>query len=1058
MTTVKLSLPRPAGLRRWTLALGLTAALAAVSPASAQAQTVSAPGWQVSSVQEPTNFAPGGTGKWVILLRNVGGAASSGTATVTDTLPAGFVAATASGTGWTCSGTGTATVSCTISAAVSAAAAANVISVTTSVPGGASGTVDNAVTASGAGASAPASSNDPTTISAQPASFGVQSFTTSVTGAGGSDDTQAGAHPELATTNIFFNTVQSGPEFLPPQDIDDLAVDLPPGFIGDPQATPQCPLSELVENAISTYCPAATKVGTVTVFFRGATGTLDTTGVYSLEPESGYAAEFGFSVANTTVILYASVRTGGDYGLTMTDTGVPENGVTGISMAFYGTPASLNGSTGQSDTAFLTNPVDCAASAPPTTTLDLDSWQNPGVYQSATAVSPSLTGCDALSFAPTFTLAPDSSQAGEPAGYTFNLQVPYSANPLTDATPELQNATISLPAGVVVSPSAAAGLQGCSDAEFAVSSDAAATCPDASQIGTVQVTTPLLSSPLEGQIYLGSPECTGPGGSCTNADAQDGNMLRLFLQAQGSGVLIKLPGTVSANPATGQLTATFDNNPQLPFSDLQLTFNGGPQAPLANPSACGTYTTTSDLSPWSSPLTVDATPSSSFDITGCGSSSTFSPSFTAGTVNAQAGAYSPFTLTFSRTNADQDLSGLTATLPDGLLAKLAGVPLCSDADASAGTCPADSQVGTATVAAGPGSEPLWIPQPGEPQPGVYLTGPYKGAPYGLAVEVPAVAGPFNLGTVVVRQQLQINSDTAQVTDVSDPFPTILAGIPLQIQTVSIDLNRPGFTVNPTSCDPMSVTGTLTSAGGLSAHVSSRFQVGGCQALPFAPKLKLGLSGKGRTRSGDHPTLTATYTQKAGQAYTRQVRVALPLNLALDPNNSQVVCNYQVAKAVTTGPADCPADTKVGTATADTPLLSKRLSGPVYLVQGLKFNKNGTETHTLPTLLVLLRGQIAIDLRAQTSVNGREQLVSTFSAVPDAEISKFVLKIDGGKKGILVITGRGRTICNAPQVASGTFTAQSGKSTSANTTLTTPCKVSKAKKAKRKHQTKKVVRH
>jgi hypothetical protein len=424
-------------------------------------------------------------------------------------------------------------------------------------------------------------------------------------------------------------------------------------------------------------------------------------------------------------------------------------------------------------------------------------------------------------------------------------------------------------------------------------------------------------------------------------------------------------------------------------------------------------------------------------VLGCGDPNLFAPSFTAGVTNPQAGAYSPFTVTFSRTDQDQPFSGLTAALPPGLTAKLAGVPLCSDGDASAGTCPAASQVGTATVASGPGSEPLWIPQPGAPQPAAYLTGPYKGAPYGLAVEAPAVAGPFNLGTVVVRQALYVDPTTAQVTAVSDPFPTILDGIPLQIRTVSVTVGRPGFTLNPTSCDPMSITGSLLSTGGLSAPVSSRFQVGGCQELGFSPKLAFSLTGRGQTHSGNHPTLTATLTQGPGQANIRSARVALPLSLALDVNNSQHVCNYDVAQAVHGGAVGCPSSTVVGQATAQTPLLDRPLTGPVYLVQGIRFGRNGQRIHTLPSLLIPLRGQIALDLRASSAVNGAQQLVTTFGTIPDAPVSRFTLQINGGRKGILVITGRGQTICGKSQVANAQFAAQSGSTAAPNPRLATP---------------------
>jgi hypothetical protein len=794
-------------------------------------------------------------------------------------------------------------------------------------------------------------------------------------------------------------------------------------------------------------------------------------------------AELAFAILGGGQPIVFKLRSDGDYGLEAVVPNVTEVvSIVGSTLTLWGVPADpahdaqrflpVNGAgggppgdangnplpAGVPETPFITLPTKCGPSALQAT-VTADAWVNGGrlaadglpdlsdpawVSASVPMFPDGITGCDKLSFTPSMSLSFDTQSPDSPAGVSFDLQVPQDENPGDLATPALRNATVTLPAGLVVSPSSADGLQGCTDAQIALDSLSPASCPNASQIGTVTVHTPLLPDPLSGQVFLGTPQCS----PCTNADAQDGRMLRGYIQAQGDGVIVKLPGFFATDPSSGQLTAHFDDNPPLQFSDLQVDFKGGPRAPVATPGTCGTFTTTSEFQPWSAPDSgPDATPSSPFDVLGCGSPNVFAPTFAAGVTNPQAGSYSPFAVAFSRTDADQQFFGLTATLPPGVTGKLAGVPLCSDGDANAGTCPAASRVGTATVASGPGSEPLWIPQPGNPSPAVYLTGPYKGAPYGLVVEAPAVAGPFNLGTVVVRQALYIDPTTAQVTAVSDPFPTILDGIPLQIRTVSVTIDRPQFTLNPTSCDPMAIAGTLTSTGGLSAPVSSRFQVGGCSSLGFSPALKIGLSGKGRTRSGDHPTLTATLTQGGGQANIRSARVALPLSLALDTNNSQHVCNYDVAQAVHGGAVGCPASTIIGQATAQTPLLDKPLSGPVYLVQGIRFGRGGQRIHTLPSLLVPLRGQVALDLRASSAVNGAQQLVTTFSTIPDAPVSKFTLTVNGGPKGILVITGRGLTICGKAQVANSSFGGQSGNTNAQNDTMGTPCAAVKHLKRK-----------
>ena len=1060
----------------------------------AVAAATPSPAWQILSIAQPSVFSaadPSSEGdNFTLIVTNVGGAPSDGsTITLTDALPQGLTLAGApfdKNGDWHCTPNGAGTAfTCTfdqqsLGFTIQALGQPDALYVPVQVdPGVAPDSVlTNSVAVSGGGAPQVSATSAVTVNPSAPQPFGVADFSSNIADVSGAADTQAGGHPNALVTSFEFTSQidaggGGGPGFNTEasEDIKDVVVDLPPGLIGNPQATPQCPLSALVLNSGATgppdtNCPAASRIGTVVFEAQGSAeqspyGPLAPgfpIAIYNMVPEHGFPAEFGFEYAGYPLLMYGTVvGNGAGAHLRVTVPGVPaasELGFEGAEVTFFGQPSAQDGSA-TSPTAFFTNSSDCNGQ-PLTTTIHVDSYEHQGSYnadgtpdfsdpnwKSATTTTPPVTGCGSLQFNPTLSLQPDTTAPDSPSGLNVDLAVPQNSDPNGLATPEPRNVTVTLPRGVTVSPSAANGLQGCSDAQFGLDNNDPASCPLASQVGTVTLHTPLLPNPLPGEIYQGAPLCS----PCTNADAQDGRMLREFIQVDDpiTGVVVKLPGTVSANPTTGQLTATFLNNPQLPFDDLKLAFTGGPTGVLSTPSTCGTFTSTADLSPWSSPFTSDALTRDSFDISGCGNPDQFSPPFTAGTQNPQAGAFSPFTLSFSRSDSDQIFSGLTATLPPGLVAKLAGVPLCSDSDANAGTCPTDSQVGSVEAGAGPGSEPFFLPG------SAYLTGPYKGAPYGLAVQVPAIAGPFNLGMVVVRQALFVDPTDAHVTAVSDPFPTILAGIPLQIRRIDVDLNRPDFTINPTSCDPMSINATLTSTGGMTAPVSSRFQAANCQELGFSPKLKMALTGKGKTRSGDHPALVSTLTQPFGQANIHTVKVTLPLSMALDPNNSQHVCNYDVALAVHGGAVGCPASTIVGSATAITPLLSQPLTGKVYLVQGIRFS-HGNRIRTLPSLLVPLRGQIALDLRAKTSVNAGSALVTTFSTIPDAAVSKFTLTITGGKKGLLVITGRGRTICNKPQITGATLGAQSGKTEKSSIKMSTPCgKITKAKKHSKKHK-------
>jgi hypothetical protein len=1028
----------------------LLATVVWLASASAAAASTSAPAWTITSIAEPTNFAPGdssGHDQYVVVASNSGGAPTDGSTPITITvqLPAGLTLDPAGPSGTddlfgsvTCSPGPPITCTDPQSTPLQPGMAME-MAVPVDVDPSAPASVTTSATVTGGGAASDASTSEPTTISSTPAPFALTSFDSSATNADGSTDTQAGSHPFQLTTSLNLTTkLDPSGNAEPSSSLKTVDVALPPGMIGDPTATPRCPHAQL--NSLFLSCPADSQVGVVTILGTGLFGRADgTRPVYNMVPPPGMPAQFGFRVIFDPVYINTAVRTGSDYGVTATEVKTSEIiPLVGTTLSLWGVPSDPSHdsqrceflSTGCSPATpfqapakpLLTLPTAC--SGPLTTNVSVDSWQAPGDLKLGSSVTNDgagnpvgVSGCNRLDFSPTLRVQPDVTTADSPSGLSVDLHVPQNDNTIGLAEADLKKAVVALPPGVAVSPSAADGLGACMPQQIGLDNANEPACPDSSKVGSVEVDTPLLPDPLKGSVFL-AQQNNNPFGS----------LLAIYVTAEGDGVLVKLAGHVVPDPNTGQLTTTFDNNPPLPFSDFKLNFFGGPRASLVTPESCGTFTTTSSLSPWSA--TAAATPSDSFTINnGCVNG--FSPSFTAGVTNVQAGAHTPFVLSFSRKDTDQELSSLNVSLPPGLVAKIAGVPLCSDLAANAGACPASSQVGTVEVGSGPGSSPFFLPG------NVFLTGPYKGGPYGLAVVVRAIAGPFDLGTVVVRQAIHVDPTDARVSVTSDPFPTMLQGIPLKVRRVDVNLSRRNFTVNPTSCNPMQVTGTLFSTHGTSERLSSRFQVAGCSGLGFSPHLRLALTGKGRTHSGNHPTLTANLTQGLGQANMRSARVTLPLSMALDPNNSQHVCSFPVAQAVHGGAVGCPANTIVGKATAVTPLLDRPLNGNVYLVQGIRFS-HGRQIRTLPTLLVALRGQIALDLRAQSSVDGASRLVTTFATIPDAAVSSFKLTINGGPRGILVITGRGRNICNAPQTAQVRLTAQSGSTEQLTPTITKPC--------------------
>jgi len=645
----------------------------------------------------------------------------------------------------------------------------------------------------------------------------------------------------------------------------------------------------------------------------------------------------------------------------------------------------------------MENPTGCATT--PVTTLSVDTYQEPEVFTSALDESPIATDCAGVPFAPSIKAEPDTSQAGAPAGLNFELTIPQSNTSEERGTSELEKAVVTLPQGMTISPSAASKpLEGCTNEQFGADSDAPATCPAASVIGEDEVETPLLEGPLKGKVYLGQPLSTDP---------TSGQMFRVFQELQGFGLNIKVEGSVVANPKTGQLTATFANLPELPFQNLRLHFNGGPNAVLVNPPTCGPHTTSTQLFPYSnpgSPATPPATFNTSYDGSGasCPAPLPFSPAASVSTASAQAGASSPLSVTFARADGTQVLGQIDAKLPQGLLGYVSKVPLCEATAASAGTCPAESRIGTVSTSAGAGSDPLTV------QGSVYLAHGSNGYPFMLSVVVPAVAGPYNLGNVVVPVWLKVNSD-GSITAVSGPLPSILDGIPLDIRSVAMTLDRPDFMVNPTNCGSLSLTGSVSSLSGTVAPISAPFQASGCGSLPFAPSFTTATSGSTSKAAG--ASLTVRITQKPGEADIRSVHVELPKQLPSRLTTLQKACTEAQFES---DPAHCPAGSVVGTATAITPTLSSPLTGPAILVShgGAAF----------PDMEIVLQGEgVTVLLDGQTDIK-KGITSSTFASVPDVPISGFELTLPEGPYSLL---GPDGTLCTSKLSMPTTIVGQNG---------------------------------
>jgi hypothetical protein len=831
----------------------------------------------------------------------------------------------------------------------------------------------------------------------------------------GTPDTQAGSHPYSFSVTLAVNTEEREEAITPAEgDIKDIEVELPPGLVGDPSATPQCTLEQFRahahENLLSFVesCPDATQIGIVEVSFGGLRYWPE---IYNLVPQRGYPAEFGFRVVGTPVVLVPRVRTGADYGVTSSLSNIPD----GLSMTYskltlWGVPSDPahnsergpcwggdgykegvkeGGECGVSGVTrpFLSLPTSCTG--PLRFAARIDSYEDPGVFSEARASTPALTGCDKLAFAPSVIAQPEPAQAAEPSGLSVEIQVPQTYdNPYGLAESNLRDTTVTLPAGVAVNPSAGDGLAGCSEAQFGLHDSAEVACPEASKIGSVEVTTPLLENPLRGGVFL-AQQGNLPG----NGSNPFGSLLALYLTVKDpvSGTLVKLAGEVKPDPATGQLVTTFLNNPQVPFNSLRLNFFAGPRGAIVNPPLCGSYTTSTEMTPWSGG--APATPGWTFAIDSgpngspCTASQPFSPQLVSGTVSNQAGAFTPYSLTFFRADGEQNLSRIQVSTPPGLLGSLSNVALCGEPQARLGTCGPESEIGTITVGVGAGSNPFYVNGK------AYLTGSYNGAPYGLSFVVPASAGPLNLGTVVVRAAVNVDPHTAALTVTSEPLPQILQGVPLNIRAVNVTMNRERFIFNPTNCNPHAVKAALTSSLGATVPVSTRFQATNCTSLAFKPRFTLTTSGKTSRARG--ASLDARLQVPVGlEANIARVKVELPKALPSRLTTLQKACTVQVFEA---NPAGCPSASLVGYAKASTPLLPVTLTGPAYFVS------HGGEA--FPSLIVVLQGYgVRVDLVGSTFISKQGVTSSTFATVPDVPVSTFELYLPEGPYSALAANG------------------------------------------------------
>jgi hypothetical protein len=900
------------------------------------------------------------------------------------------------------------------------------------------------------------------------ASFGLipGSFKVTALNRDGTIDTQAGSHPYEYNVRFAFNMDSREKVEGNVRDID---VNLPPGLVGSTSTVPKCPRSEFEGGEPA--CSGNTQIGVLESRIDGL-GIIKEAAIYSVVPPRGVALRLGTSAAGDNVFEDASVRTGEDYGVSVDTNNVPVNGVEQVSETIWGVPAEAGHDpertcvipgggkikgcpSGIPPKAFLTLPTSC--DGPLLSTMNVDSTEAPGVFVPDPAEATlstdaggnlaDLTGCERLLFEPSLKLSPDTAAADTPAGLTAEVKVGQGGleSPEGLSAADLKNTKVVLPAGVAINPGQAAGLQACQPDETGLGTEGPPSCPNGSKVGTVSIKTPLLEEELEGNVYV------------LQANPPD---LELLVAPEDpvAGVYVKLIGHVHLDEASGQLTTTFTETPQLPFTNFKLSFSGGAQAALSTPLTCGTYTTHTDFTPWGTPFQADDLTTDSFAIasgTGgapCpGPSLAFTPSMIAGATTDQAGGFTSFSLLLTRPDDQQRVAGLQFKTPEGLLGMISKVPLCQEPQASQGTCSSASQIGHTVVEAGPGPYPLVVPQPGQPPAPIYLTGGYKGAPYGLSIVVPLVVGPFTLQTQIVRAKIEVDPVTSRLTVTTDPLPTIIDGIPADLRTINAVIDRPGFMFNPTDCSPQEFSGTATSIEGASVPISSHFQVGSCRSLTFKPNFKVSTNGKTSRKNGAsltakilYPTGALGANQASSQSNISSVKVDLPKVLPSRLPTLQHACTAAQFEA---NPAGCPPASVVGHATAITPVLPVPVTGPAYFVSygGAKF----------PELVIVLQGYgVTIDLHGETFISKAGITSSTFHQVPDVPITSFELNLPQGPFSALAApTG----LCGKKLVMPTAFTGHNGATIKQNTPITvTGC--AKAKKKSNAGKTKKAKPH
>jgi hypothetical protein len=874
---------------------------------------------------------------------------------------------------------------------------------------------------------------------------------------------------------------------------------LPPGLLGNVNAAEQCSGADFAALEGTTggtrdLCPPGSAIGvaTVAILVPSTVGYKTiAVPVFNLEPAQGEPARFGFETEAVPVVIDTTVATDSDYGVTATvKNATAAAQVLGAQVTFWGDPSdpshdnsrgwaclrdgfeklegeSCNPPDPRTTTPFLTLPTSCTGGL--SSLMTGEAWTNnplqtPPMLEETYAFKnqtgeplTSLENCSQLPFEPALKIRPEQEEhqavtsASTPTGLDATVMLPQEGT-LTNGLlgdADVRTTSVTLPQGMSLNPGAANGLEACSEPEVGYEGPGGTdpfspgapeplhfnlektNCPEGSKLGRVRIKTPLLDEELTGWVYLAEQD-HNPFGS----------LIALYIVAENPklGLTVKLAGEGHLEEGTGLLTTTFANTPQVPFEEFDLELFGGIRGPLTTPALCGTYSATSSFESWSGTVSQPVSQPGFAIGTGPGGGpclpdpQPFAPGFQVGSTNLQAGGFTGFELSLDNPDGDQALTGLTVQLPKGVAALLSTVEPCGEPQAAQGTCGAASRVGSSVASSGYGPEPVNL----EGQ--VYLTGPYDGAPFGIEVVTPAVAGPFNLGDVIVRSRILVNRETAQVTIVSDPFPTFVKGVPVDLKQIKVSVDRPDFEFNPTSCDPTTINATLTGAQGAATSPSSPFQVSGCGNLPFKPVFTASTSGNATKANGASFVVKVT-SKGLGEADIEKVDLQLPKALPARLTTLQKACTEGTFNV---NPASCPEGSVIGTAVIHTPVLKNPLTGPAYLVShgGAAF----------PDVEFVLQGEnITLVLDGKTAIKN-QITYSKFEAAPDAPFTTFETILPQGPHSALTsnVPAKAKfSLCGQTLNMPTEITAHNGTLIKQTTKITVQgCKAVKANRTKK----------